>query len=89
MPKCLDKAAVSFMSDSSKNRFDAKNNVIEISSIFKWFEECFEKAEGSVQAFVAPWLTDNLAEQKKIELGKVQVRFLDYDWSLNSLYTLM
>ena len=46
-----------------------------LSSIFKWFAEDFDKAAGSVPAFIRRYRA--VPETPRIE-------YLDYDWTLNA-----
>ncbi len=48
----LDQAARDFIQDSSKNRYDAARRTFYASSIFKWFRGDFERAKGSLAAFI-------------------------------------
>ena len=80
----FDLATRNFLSDRSKNRYDKEEGLIEISSIFDWYEEDFVKKSGSVAAYVAPWLTDDPEFQQQLREDDVEVDHLDYDWSLNS-----
>jgi len=77
----LDDAARGFVRDATKNRFDAAAGTLWLSSIFDWFDEDFERAAGSVAAFVARYADKPTASA--IRAGGVRVQFLDYDWSLN------
>ena len=78
-----------FMGDKSRNRFNATSGKAEISSIFKWFREDFERGNLSfskledVLAFYADQLTDDPASRDKLRAKSVPISFLDYDWSLN------
>ena len=56
---------------------------LELSLIFKWFKEDFERADGSLQKFVAPFITDDPGLQAKLLAGAFTVTYLDYDWNLN------
>jgi hypothetical protein len=67
-----------FLSDASKNRFDAAARTLYLSAIFDWFAADFRAAAGSVQKFVAPYMADPRAAE-----SGVRIEFLDYDWSLN------
>lgn len=78
----LDAAARGFINDPTRNRFDPAANRAELSSIFKWFEEDFEQAAGSVQAYLAP-LVANKEVAKRLASGDLTVRYLSYDWNLN------
>ncbi|MGH7894503.1 MAG: DUF547 domain-containing protein [Candidatus Binatia bacterium] len=67
-----------FLHDPTKNRWDAATRTLELSSIFKWFREDFEKAAGTLPAFVARYLDDPGATAQD-----ARIRFLAHDWSLN------
>jgi Protein of unknown function, DUF547 len=92
----LEQQAMRFLSDRSRNRYNAQRDSIEVSKIFDWFKEDWQsgyKGIGKDQSPVtsreqyfgkyATLLSDNPAEQKLIADGKVAIRFLDYDWNLN------
>ena len=78
-----------FLSDHRRNRYDAATHKLEVSMIFKWYGEDFEKGlRGftSVKATLAKY-ADQLAakpeDRAAVREQKVEVAFLDYDWSLN------
>jgi len=77
----LDDQARRFLADRTKNRFDLGSRTFHLSSIFKWFREDFEKASGSLPAFIARYVDPETAAALA-EPG-VRLEFLDYDWSLN------
>ena len=78
----LHDAAVKFVNDPTRNRFDAKRKIAFVSQIFDWFSEDFELAAGSVQKYIARFATD--AEvQDLLRAEKFELRYEDYDWSLN------
>jgi len=79
----LEDAKKGFLSDSTRNRFNKKENQLEVSSIFKWYKQDFVKSKGSIEAYVAPSITTNRSDQKRIKSGDVDLVFLDYDWNLN------
>ncbi len=79
----LNKAMVSFLRDPDRNRYDKSQNRLYLSSIFKWFSEDFKKVKPSVEAFVAPWIVDDVESRELISRKRVDVKYLDYDWSLN------
>ncbi len=74
----LDDQGRTFLRDTAKNRFDAAQHRLYLSSIFKWFRGDFEAAAGSLPAFVAGYLEDPRAAASGVE-----IEFLDYDWALN------
>lgn len=78
----LEKATRRFVNDPTRNRFDREARVAELSRIFEWYRGDFEAASGSVESYVARYLDDpELA--RALRRGDYEVRWLDYDWSLN------
>jgi hypothetical protein len=84
----LDDGMLRFMSDRSRNR--VRDGRLEVSSIFKWFREDFEKGERGVYrpevlyARYASQLTDDPTEQARLRGKTMAITYLDYDWSLNA-----
>src|SRR5262249_1053186 len=78
----LEQAAREFIQAPSKNRYDAAKRTFYASSIFKWFREDFERAKGSLAAFIAQYTQPDVSAALK--QGDVRIEFLDYDWSLNA-----
>ncbi|ETI59890.1 DUF547 domain-containing protein [Marinomonas profundimaris] len=76
-----------FLADSSRNRLNGKT--LELSSIFKWYREDFEKGwKGytSLDAFIRHYASFmSLSDSVKAALDnkKADIEFLDYDWALN------
>ncbi len=85
----LDEQALRFMSDRSRNRYNAARGRLEVSKIFDWFGEDFRlghRGIGSLPAFMARYaeaLADGPADRDRVRAGKVEIGFLDYDWKLN------
>jgi hypothetical protein len=78
----LDDQGKKFLGTTEKNRFDAGKGALYLSPIFKWFSEDFEKKSGSVTKFVTPYFPVDV--QKQIQSAKSpDIRYTDYDWSLN------
>ncbi len=78
-------ATTNFMRDTERNRFNAEKNKIEISKIFKWYKKDFTSSAGSVNAFVAPFMTDDVEVRTLIANKETKIQYLDYDWSLNGV----
>ena len=78
----LEAAAIGFINDQKNNQFNATNRRAELSSIFKWFEEDFVEAAGSVQAYLAPMI-DNENVAALLEQEAFNISYRKYDWSLN------
>jgi hypothetical protein len=76
-----------FMSDRTRNR--VVKGKAEISSIFKWFREDFEKGHLGLKrvedllARYAEQLSDVPTEQAALRQRNLPITHLDYDWSLN------
>ncbi len=85
----LDDGMLRFMGDHTRNRY--AGGKAEISSIFKWFKEDFEKGHKGfrkiedVLARYAEQLADAPADRDKLKSGQVAISHLDYDWSLNDV----
>ena len=85
----LDELFTRFMSDRSRNRYDSQTKTAELSRIFDWYGKDFEKGHkgfssvGDVVAKYAEQLADAPEDRAQLRAGKVPVRFLEYDWSLN------
>jgi len=72
----LDAAARRFINDPRKVSLDRSAAVLRLSEIFKWYEQDFVKASGSVPAFIARYLEGGLPPGVKLE-------YLEYSWALN------
>ena len=86
----LAEQTASFLADSSKGlRFERGDNVVWLSSIFKWYADDFTGGSRIVAFFargrVLDWVVDHLPQDRGGELAASEpaVRYLDYDWSLN------
>jgi len=85
----FDDGMLRFMGDRTRNRY--ANGRAEISSIFKWFKEDFEKGHKGLNkledllARYAEQLADGGADRDTLRSGSVSIRYLDYDWSLNDI----
>jgi len=74
----LDKAAQGFVNDPKRNYLD--NDTLYVSSIFKWFAEDFNH---DIPAFFSKHASKDLNWQILEKSGKINIKYLDYDWSLN------
>ena len=75
----LDEQIKTFLANPSKG-MKIEGNRIYLSKIFKWFEEDFEE-KGGVLKFLVLFVSDR--NREKIASGKLEVRHLNYNWSLN------
>ncbi len=80
-----------FLRDESRNRYNPKTGKLEVSKIFDWYREDFNRGwmgYDSLQDFFANYadlLADKPAHVDKIKNRQVEITFLDYDWALNDL----
>lgn len=72
----LDIGAKNFINDSTKNMFDAKENILMASKIFSWFGEDFDSMGGTIGVWNKYTKTQQIPKNSDID-------FIDYDWSLN------
>lgn len=92
----LEEQTRRFLSDRSRNRYNATDSTLEVSEIFKWFSEDwtsgyrgFDNKGAAMQsreqffAKYAALLADQPAQQQMITERKAGIRHLDYDWALN------
>ncbi len=94
LEKQLDDQARQFLGGSQGFKIDSQNNTVYLSSIFKWFGEDFEKTYGQTENIkglnkretsiinYARQYVDYDAQQF-LEKGGYQVKYSNYDWSLN------
>jgi hypothetical protein len=78
----LDQAARDFINDPLRNQFNPTARSAQLSIIFKWFDQDFIDASGSVQAYLAPFVNDREVAAL-LQNGELKVTYLGYDWSLN------
>ena len=85
----LEDAMRRFLSDRTRNRYNARTGKLEVSKIFDWYGKDFEKGHkgySSVKATLAKYadlLADQPEERAAVRAQKADVAFLDYDWALN------
>jgi hypothetical protein len=77
----LEEQAVRFLSDRSRNRFDARRRALALSAIFDWYGDDF--AGGDLPRFLARYAAALGVEPAALTSARVE--FLDYDWRLNEL----
>jgi Protein of unknown function, DUF547 len=76
-----------FLGDRTRNKYEGGK--LQVSNIFKWFKEDFEKGHKGfakledVFAKYADLLTTDETARNQIKAKTVSISHLDYDWSLN------
>jgi hypothetical protein len=87
----LDDLFRRFMSDRSRNRYDAGQQAVGISQLFDWYRRDFEQGHrgfGSLQDVAARYadqLADAPADRARLRDRATPIRFIDYDWRLNDV----
>ena len=87
----MDEQTLRFMSDRTRNRFNAPRGRLELSKIFDWYGEDFRlghRGVTSIPAFAArhaDQLADAPVDRERIRAGGLDVAFTDYDWALNDV----
>jgi hypothetical protein len=56
------------------------DNTLYGTELFKWYEQDFIEAEGSVRNFILRWASDTISKQVA---RTTKLVYIDYDWSLN------
>ncbi len=78
-----------FLSDRSRNRYEAGSGTLRVSKIFDWYRKDFEQGHKgyatleSVFARHAERLADHGEANARIRAGQYKLDFLPYDWALN------
>jgi Protein of unknown function, DUF547 len=87
MDAMLEDGMRRFLGDRTRNRYEGGK--LQVSNIFKWFKEDFEKGNKGfakledVFAKYADVLTTDETARNQIKAKSVSISHLDYDWSLN------
>lgn len=84
-----------FLSDRTRNRYDAQTRTLELSQLFDWYADDFRKGGASFLGYpgfasladlgarYAEQLADRDADRAALRAKTVSIRFVDYDWALN------
>ncbi|MBI4027748.1 MAG: VTT domain-containing protein [Verrucomicrobia bacterium] len=71
-----------FLDERKKNSIDFENKTLRLSPIFKWYAADFEKASGSVHAWLQRLFTSQ--NPQSVRVAEFKIEYTDYDWSLNN-----
>lgn len=74
-----------FLADPTKARLDDTENVLYVSELFRWYIRDFEKGDYTLPRAIGPYFS--LSAAMKFSQLEPEVRYLDYDWSLNDTGT--
>ncbi len=85
----LEDSTRRFLRDASRNRYDPRTRRLEVSKIFDWFREDWERGARGIRSreqFLgryAELLASEPADQARVRDAAAPLAFLDYDWGLN------
>ena len=85
LPAQMKDSTRRFLSDESRNRFDAGDEELQVSPIFDWYSEDFE-TEGGVKSFLGDYaeqLGNTSEARERIRAGDFDLDYTHYDWDLN------
>jgi len=74
----LTRATADFLNQPANSRLEGDR--LWVSSIFKWFAEDFNK---DVVGFYLKYAHGDLKQKVEAGRGRIEVKYMDYDWSLN------
>ncbi len=89
LDKQLEDGIRRFLSDRTRNRFDAASGTLWVSKLFDWYGKDFARGYHgfsslkSTFATYAELLTDDPQARQRIRAGDYRIDFLEYDWRLN------
>jgi hypothetical protein len=78
----MDGNARAFINDTTRNRFNKDKQTAELSEIFKWFAGDFNANAGSVQKYIAKYVSDPEVA-KGLAAEQYKLSYLNYNWNLN------
>ncbi len=78
----LQASAFAFINNPTRNDFSGKP--IYLSKIFDWFDQDFSSQAGSVQKYLAAYVTSPELKQQ-LAAEQLSPKFLDYSWALNGI----
>ena len=81
----LNEQAKRFLRDGFKNQIDVANKTLRLSKIFDWYSGDFKNKAGSVEKFIAPYITDDKNVQVELMNNKFSISYTDYNWKLNGV----
>ncbi len=74
----LDASTIAFLHNYRENRLEG--NTLYVSSIFKWFGKDFNN---DAIGFFEKYAQGDLKKALEVQKGRIKVKYLKYDWSLN------
>lgn len=87
----LDDLMRRFLSDRTRNRYNAATGEVEFSQLFDWYRKDFEQGHrglNSLQDLAARYadaLADTSEQRERLTAKSAPIKFIEYDWSLNDI----
>lgn len=79
----LDDQGSVFFSQPDKNYFEPEKKIARLSKIMDWYEGDFGKSDEEVLLYVSRLFPEEIAKSIKSDPQKWEIKYTDYDWSLN------
>ncbi len=72
-----------FFSQKDKNYFDLEKQEAHLSKILDWYGEDFGDNDKEVLLYIARFLPEEIASAIEENPDEWEIKYTDYDWSLN------
>lgn len=85
----LESATRAFLSDRSRNRYNEEAGRLEVSEIFDWYEDDFERGwQGWLSlshffSYYRNYIADTAHAQEILTTSNFEIHFLEFNWMLN------
>ncbi|TJY55946.1 DUF547 domain-containing protein [Sinimarinibacterium sp. CAU 1509] len=86
----LDDQLRRFLSDRTRNRYNAADNTLYLSQIFDWYGDDFARDGRTLPQWLsghAAMLTDNKSDRNLVRAGTFRIEHLSYNWTLNDAHS--
>ena len=79
----LEDKAARFIQDTNHVRIDRQRQEVWLSRIFKWYKKDFAPSDESLLEFVTGYLPDLSGEMRMQIVQNYDIKYAQWDWSLN------
>lgn len=81
----LDEQTMGFLlGHPDKNHVEVESRTVYLSPIFDWYRDDFPEGRAGLGGYLAPYFAEGAARDL-LESGDFDLKFTDYDWSLNDV----
>ena len=81
-------AAEAFLESDDALQVDVTSRCVQLSQIFKWYQEDFGSDQRQVLSFLCGLMSDGDKKQRLQQLldgqGRIKVKYMTYNWAINS-----